>query len=427
MPSEPAVDTTDSGETLKETVQGSIVKLLDDYEKHVAPQSVRHKFDRYKTALVSKMAHQNFWPLWLKSDYDYPENGEILDPKQLQSDYWKRVYYSLFMTITSFLILKVGAVPLTPPPIGPARASLTLPAPRAQVWLNMESALAKGTEVTVEPEGAPPPSAIPAPGSFFAVIEDGSTTVGGQVLYQIRRSGALDTGLVDPTRVPRHRLRQRKWHTTAFVGVTNDKKHDGWLTQANLNWQFRWWLARVAPEHEQQVDARAADDAPSGTAAAAPAAANSCEAGTAEAQRAAMVAAAVAVKRSTVKVPSPEVESRRMADWQECFAENKFSTFVGHSDNATHFKSGKMIYYWSMLSSQFPQFENVWVYFGCPGHGKGPWDGFGAVVKQRNNRDTKNGTFTTTSCEMKTSIDVAGACSASLALLSLAQHLACPI
>lgn len=58
-----------------------------------------------------------------------------------------------------------------------------------------------------------------------------------------------------------------------------------------------------------------------------------------------VAAAAVAVKRSTVKVPSPEVESRRMADWQECFAENKFSTFVGHSDNATHFKSGKMIYY----------------------------------------------------------------------------------
>ena len=47
--------------------------------------------------------------------------------------------------------------------------------------------------------------------------------------------------------------------------------------------------------------------------------------------------------------------------------------------------------------------------FGCPGHGKGPWDGFGAVVKQRNNRDTKNGTFKTTSGEMKNSIDVAGA------------------
>ena len=35
---EPAPDTTDSGETLKETVQGSIVKLLDDFERYVASQ-----------------------------------------------------------------------------------------------------------------------------------------------------------------------------------------------------------------------------------------------------------------------------------------------------------------------------------------------------------------------------------------------------
>ena len=32
---EPVADTTDSGGTLKETVQGSIVKLLDDYEKYM--------------------------------------------------------------------------------------------------------------------------------------------------------------------------------------------------------------------------------------------------------------------------------------------------------------------------------------------------------------------------------------------------------
>ena len=80
----------------------------------------------------------------------------------------------------------------------------------AQVWLDAQSALAKGTEVTVEPEGAPVPSAVPTPGSFFATIEEGSTTEGGEVLYKIRRSGALDLGLVDPTPVPRHRLRERK-------------------------------------------------------------------------------------------------------------------------------------------------------------------------------------------------------------------------
>ena len=132
---EPVADTTDSGDTLKETVQGSIVKLLDDYEKYVAPQAVQHAFDRHMTALVSKLAHENFWPLWLKSDYDYPENGEILDPKQLQSDYWKRVYFSLFMSITSFLILKVGATyAIAPPP--PSICTHLIPSPtRSRIGL----------------------------------------------------------------------------------------------------------------------------------------------------------------------------------------------------------------------------------------------------------------------------------------------------
>ena len=134
-----------------------------------------------------------------------------------------------------------------------------------------------------------------------------------------------------------------------------------------------------------------------------------------------VVAAAVAVQRSSVKVPSPEVESRRTARWKEHFAENVFTAFVGHSDNATHFKSGKMLHYWSAITTKFKQLESAWVYFGCPGHGKGPWDGFGAVVKQRNNRDTKNGTFKTTSGEMKNTIDVAGAF---FLPPSLAQHVA---
>ena len=49
----------------------------------------------------------------------------------------------------------------------------------------------------------------------------------------------------------------------------------------------------------------------------------------------------------------------------------------------------------------------VWVYFGCPGHGKGPWDRFGAVVKQKTSRDIKNCNFTTIFGQMKQSFDVA--------------------
>ena len=128
------------------------------------------------------------------------------------------MYYSLFVSITAFLVLSI--------------------------WLDTRSALPKGAEVTVEPEGAPAPSPQPAVGSFFATIHTGSSEVGRDVMYEVRRTGVHDTGLVSPTPVARHRLRHRKWHTTAFVGVTNEKRHDGWTTQAMLNWQFAYWQRR---------------------------------------------------------------------------------------------------------------------------------------------------------------------------------------
>lgn len=39
--------------------------------------------------------------------------------------------------------------------------------------------------------------------------------------------------------------------------------------------------------------------------------------------------------------------------------------------------------------------KNVWVEFGCPGHGKGPWDGMGAVIKQQLTRDLTKGNILT--------------------------------
>jgi hypothetical protein len=33
----------------------------------------------------------------------------------------------------------------------------------------------------------------------------------------------------------------------------------------------------------------------------------------------------------------------------------------------------------------------VWVEFGCPGHGKGPWDGLGTMVKTKVTLDIMHG------------------------------------
>ena len=110
-------------------------------------------------------------------------------------------------------------------------------------------------------------------------------------------------------------LRHSKWHTTAFVGITDEKRHDGITTQH--------WLSLV-------------DEA-------------------------------------------------------------KLWAWLGHSDNASHFKSGLMMHYWSGLMSRIDFLKAVWIEFGCPGHGKGPWDGMGAVIKQRVSRDMTNGQIRTAS------------------------------
>ena len=105
---------------LKETIEGTAVKLLDDFENLVALKAVQHRDLRLKAAIAAKEQHQNFWPLMLKSDSDYPENGELLDPRQLQSDYWVRAYYSLFMSITAFLSLQVWLCTISALPAGTA-------------------------------------------------------------------------------------------------------------------------------------------------------------------------------------------------------------------------------------------------------------------------------------------------------------------
>ena len=77
---------------------------------------------------------------------------------------------------------------------------------------------------------------------------------------------------------------------------------------------------------------------------------------------------------------------RKMQQWWTTFHEPVKSLHV-HSDNAgSHFKSSKTMNFLSRLPALF-----MWLVtwsFGCPGHGKGPWDGFGGMLKRVMRRDT---------------------------------------
>ena len=183
-------------------------------------------------------------------------------------------------------------------------------------------------------------------------------------------------------------------------------------TQHVLNEQMKYWAERSATLDRQAeisallaaatvASAGAATGAAAVTGAAAPAGAttttttptttaaaaatdDAVTATTTDDAAAAVAAAAAAATpspRPMPPIPSPAMREHRFKEWLLYFDSNRFYAWAGHSDNATHFKSGKMFHYWSNRSTDVDFLKMVWINFGCPGHGKGPWDGFGAVVK----------------------------------------------
>lgn len=180
-------------------------------------------------------------------------------------------------------------------------------------------------------------------------------------------------------------------------------------TQHVLNEQMKYWAERSATLDRQAeisallaaatvASAGAATGAAAVTGAAAPAGAttttttptttaaaaatdDAATATTTDDAAAAAAAAATPSPRPMPPIPSPAMREHRFKEWLLYFDSNRFYAWAGHSDNATHFKSGKMFHYWSNRSTDVDFLKMVWINFGCPGHGKGPWDGFGAVVK----------------------------------------------
>ena len=124
-------------------------------------------------------------------------------------------------------------------------------------------------------------------------VVEGSTVEGEAVLYTVlSRDGRKH-------QVPRHRLRLRKRHTIAFSCVSNEKRHDAPTTQHFINRIMRYFQGHA-------------------TAAPAPPA--------------------------PVPPPPPYKFSRDESFWG----------LVHHSDNATHFKSNKMMHYWSKVKAEPP-------------------------------------------------------------------------
>ena len=84
---------------------------------------------------------------------------------------------------------------------------------------------------------------------------------------------------------------------------------------------------------------------------------------------------------------------QKFEEWYAQLQHEKFWAWLEESDNATHFKSKENLNFWSERPSQehCNFLRTVWVEFGCPGHGKGPWDGLGATAKTKVTTDITDG------------------------------------
>ena len=422
----------DEKEMLRERCEGTIIDLLDEFEKHVMPKYPFHR----QTLIIQKQADQqrddNLPPLVLDVDSDHSENGTIANAREIQSEYWVSKMYSLFISIWSYLCSKA--------------------------WVDRVGALPKGTAVTLEPEGASTPGSLKLlPGSVYAVVEEGSTLEGEATMYHVReRNGPLH-------RVPRERLRRRQRRTVAFACVCNEKRHDAATTQHFLNrilayfhghptpapgppapapqptpYQFDlsesfWGLihhsdnathfksskmlhfwstvkARPPAPPSSSPDflaaiAAAAESRRANVAAAAArthacSATKAADAADAAARTArddtAAHAAATAAATASANVATAATNIATAAD--------ATADKASDSANATQDAAAAAA---AALPTKQQRLSMLWVEFGCAGHGKGPWDGLGAVIKQTVRRDILHDNILTSSGYITSPAEVA--------------------
>ena len=257
----------------------SIIDFLDEFEP-VCNKYMYHRYILERTRESNLQFERSARPGMLKLDVDWAENYTMLNAREIQSEYWLMHQASIFVCIGKMLL--------------------------ASAWQAKSGELKPGAEVTVEPEGAEP---------YWAKVVS---------------AGALETADCTVTDeagathiVQWSLLRARVWHTTAQIGVTNDRKHDSYSTQHFMTAMIQQWLT---------------------------------------------------------------------------FHEPVVSLHV-HSDNAgSHFKNSRTLNYLSRLKGLFQQLQKVTWSFGCPGHGKGPWDGVGGLMKRVLRSDTINQKVTLLCC-----------------------------
>ncbi len=117
-------DGSNSEDDLRKQHEGTVISFMDKAMQafyNFTPLRIHIE----QSKISDRECDQNTVPGMIRDKTDWSENGECKVKHQMQSEYWSIVYYSLLITISSFLITRI--------------------------WKDRTSALKSGDEVTVEP------------------------------------------------------------------------------------------------------------------------------------------------------------------------------------------------------------------------------------------------------------------------------------
>ncbi len=118
-------DGSKSEDDLRQQHSGTVIAFLDK-AMQAHSNFVPHDFHMEQSKTADRECYENTVPGMNRDKTDWSENGECKVNHQMQSEYRSIVYYSLLITISSFLI--------------------------TSICKDRTSALKRGDEVTVEPQ-----------------------------------------------------------------------------------------------------------------------------------------------------------------------------------------------------------------------------------------------------------------------------------
>ena len=93
----------DEKELLRQRCEGTIIELIDEFAARVMPKYPFHRQTLVNQKAADQQREDNMPPCVLDVDSDHSENGPILNAREIQSEYWRMNYFSLFISIWSYL------------------------------------------------------------------------------------------------------------------------------------------------------------------------------------------------------------------------------------------------------------------------------------------------------------------------------------